>query len=157
MIRSLRFLEYWSESVNVPLLSAQTPAARGTGFAVSGNSSEAGRADRLFIRGVRGAVAIPSIAAIVVSFSLMVWKSPRCSIRHAIASAAKLDGEPGLNRKTYMTVTAALFFVVATAHLLRVILGWPVEIAGWSVPFWVSWLGVLVAGALAYFGFMQRR
>ena len=56
-----------------------------------------------------------------------------------------------------MTVTAALFLVVAIAHLLRIILGWQVEIGGLSIPFWLSWLGVLVAGALAYFGFALKR
>jgi hypothetical protein len=56
-----------------------------------------------------------------------------------------------------MTVTAALFLVVAIMHLLRIILGWQVEIGGLSIPFWVSWMGVLVAGALAYFGFIQKR
>ena len=35
-------------------------------------------------------------------------------------------------------------------HLLRIIFGWSVEIGGLSIPFWASWLGVLVAGALAY-------
>ena len=62
-----------------------------------------------------------------------------------------------LNRKTYMTVTAALFLVVAIMLLLRIIFGWQVEIGGLSIPFWASWLGVLVAGALAYFGFTQYR
>jgi hypothetical protein len=56
-----------------------------------------------------------------------------------------------------MTVTATLFLVVAIVHLLRIILGWQVEIGGLSIPFWVSWLGDLVAGALAYFGFSQKR
>jgi hypothetical protein len=58
-----------------------------------------------------------------------------------------------LNQKTYMTVTATLFLVVAIMHLLRIIFGWQVEIGGLSIPFWVSWLGVLLAGALAYLGF----
>jgi len=62
-----------------------------------------------------------------------------------------------LNRKTYMMVTATLFLVMAIIHLLRIILGWQVEIGGLSIPFWVSWLGVLVAGALAYFGFTEKR
>jgi len=62
-----------------------------------------------------------------------------------------------LNRKTYMTVTATLFLVVAIAHLLRIILGWHVEIGGLSIPFWLSWLAVLAAGALVYFGFTQKR
>ena len=62
-----------------------------------------------------------------------------------------------MNRKTYLTVTATLFLVVAIMHLLRIILGWQVEIGGLGIPFWVSWLGILVAGALAYFGFTQYR
>ena len=62
-----------------------------------------------------------------------------------------------LNQKTYVTLTATLFLVVAIIHLLRIIFGWSVEIGGLSIPFWASWLGVLVAGALAYFGFTQRR
>jgi uncharacterized membrane protein YhaH (DUF805 family) len=62
-----------------------------------------------------------------------------------------------LNRKTYMAVTATLFLVVAIVHLLRIIFGWQAEIGGLSIPFWVSWLGVLVAGALAYFGFTLKR
>ena len=68
------------------------------------------------------------------------------------------EGEAGrLSRKTYMTVTAVLFLVVAIAHLLRIILGWQVEIGGLSIPFWLSWLAVLVAGVLAYFGFTLKR
>jgi uncharacterized membrane protein YhaH (DUF805 family) len=62
-----------------------------------------------------------------------------------------------MNRNTYLTVTAALFLVMAVAHLLRIILGWHVEIGGLSIPLWVSWLAVLVAGALAYIGFRQHR
>jgi hypothetical protein len=62
-----------------------------------------------------------------------------------------------LNQKTYVTLTATLFLVVALIHLLRIIFGWSVEIGGLSIPFWVSGLGILVAGALAYFGFTQRR
>ena len=62
-----------------------------------------------------------------------------------------------MNRNTYMTVTATLFLIVAIMHLLRIIFGWQVEIGGLSIPFWVSWLGVLVPGALAYFGFTQNR
>jgi len=62
-----------------------------------------------------------------------------------------------LNRNTYMTVTATLLLAVAIAHLLRIILGWQVEIGGLSIPFWVSWLAVLAAGALAYFGFTLKR
>ena len=56
-----------------------------------------------------------------------------------------------------MTVTATLFLVVAIVHLLRIIFGWQAEIGGLSIPFWVSWLALPGAGALAYFGFTQKQ
>jgi hypothetical protein len=62
-----------------------------------------------------------------------------------------------LNRNTYLKISATVFLIVAIVHLLRIILGWSAEIGGWNVPFWVSWLGVFVSGALAYFGFTQKR
>jgi hypothetical protein len=76
---------------------------------------------------------------------------------NVVVVAGVRRGKAGrLNRQTYMTVTATLFLVVAIVHLLRIIFGWQVEIGGLSIPFWVSWLGVLAAGALAYLGFTQR-
>jgi hypothetical protein len=69
---------------------------------------------------------------------------------------ARRKGRP-IEPKNLITVTATLFLAVAIMHLLRIILGWQVEIGGLSIPFWVSWLGVLVAGAFAYFGFTQNR
>jgi hypothetical protein len=54
-------------------------------------------------------------------------------------------------------MTAMLFLAVAIAHLLRIIFGWSAEIGGWSIPFWVSWLALFATGALAYFGFTQKR
>jgi hypothetical protein len=47
--------------------------------------------------------------------------------------------------------------MLAIVHLLRIILGWQVEVGGLSFPFWLSWLAILVTGALAYFGFTQKR
>jgi hypothetical protein len=58
-----------------------------------------------------------------------------------------------VRQRTYNTVTAALFLIVAVLHLLRIIFGWTAEIGGLAIPMWVSWLGLVVAGALAYSGF----
>ena len=58
-----------------------------------------------------------------------------------------------MDQHTYNIVTAALFLIVAVLHLLRVILGWPARIGGFDIPLWASWLGILVAGGLAYCGF----
>ncbi len=61
-----------------------------------------------------------------------------------------------MNRQTYMIVTAVLFAVITIIHIVRVILGWPVEIDGLSIPYWVSELAILVTGYLAYIGFRLR-
>jgi hypothetical protein len=42
--------------------------------------------------------------------------------------------------------------VVALFHLVRIYMGWPVMIGDWSVPMWVSWIGLVVPGGLALFG-----
>jgi hypothetical protein len=31
-------------------------------------------------------------------------------------------------------------------------LGWPIVIDNWTAPMWVSWIGLIVAGCLSYFG-----
>ena len=45
-----------------------------------------------------------------------------------------------------------IFAVVALFHLVRIYMDWPVMIGDWSVPMWVSWIGLVVAGGLAFFG-----
>jgi hypothetical protein len=61
-----------------------------------------------------------------------------------------------LNQRTYNSITASVFAVVAVAHLLRAIFGWGAQIGGLEIPVWLSWLALVVAGALAYFGFRQN-
>ncbi len=62
-----------------------------------------------------------------------------------------------LDQRTYNTITAVLFLIIGTAHLLRIIFGWPAQIGGLNIPLWASWLALIVTGALAYFGFRQNR
>lgn len=50
--------------------------------------------------------------------------------------------------QTYLRITALVFGVVAGVHALRLVTHWPVVIAGWTAPLWVSVAGVIVAGAL---------
>lgn len=57
-----------------------------------------------------------------------------------------------MTRKTYLTLTGVIFALVSLAHLLRAAMGWPVTIAGWNVPLWLSWVAFVIAGTLSYFG-----
>jgi hypothetical protein len=58
-----------------------------------------------------------------------------------------------MDRKTFCLVAGIIFTLVALFHLLRIFADWPVIIGDWSAPKWVSWLGLIVAGGLALFGF----
>jgi AbiV family abortive infection protein len=58
-----------------------------------------------------------------------------------------------MDRKTYFLVAGIIFTLVALFHLVRIYMDWPVVIADWSVPKWVSWVALIVAGGLAVLGF----
>ena len=57
-----------------------------------------------------------------------------------------------MEQKTFDIVAGVIFGLVALVHLTRIWLGWPAAIGGWSVPMWMSWIGLIVAGGLAFFG-----
>ena len=48
-----------------------------------------------------------------------------------------------MDRKTYFLVAGIIFTLVALFHLVRIYMDWPVMIADWSVPKWVSWVGLM--------------
>jgi Mn2+/Fe2+ NRAMP family transporter len=58
-----------------------------------------------------------------------------------------------MDRKMFSMLAGIIFTLVALFHLVRIYMDWPVMIADWSVPKWVSWVGLIVAGGLAIFGF----
>jgi hypothetical protein len=62
-----------------------------------------------------------------------------------------------MSRKAYLLLSAAIFSLVALLHLARVVFGWSAVIGDWSLPMWLSWVAIIVAGALAYFGFSLAR
>ena len=57
-----------------------------------------------------------------------------------------------MSQKTFTITASVIFGVVALFHVLRIFLGWPAVIGGWTVPMWLSWIGLVVAGGLSYFG-----
>ena len=62
-----------------------------------------------------------------------------------------------MSEKTFITVAAVIFGVVALLHLFRIVMGWSIVIDAWTVPMWLSWIGLVVAGALSYFGIRLTR
>jgi hypothetical protein len=59
--------------------------------------------------------------------------------------------------RTYSLIAGIIFSLVALLHALRLLRGWHVVIGDLSLPVWVSWLGLVIAGYLAYQGFRLGR
>ncbi len=62
-----------------------------------------------------------------------------------------------MNDKLFHLIAGTIFALVALLHALRIYMGWPVVIGGWSAAMWVSWIGLVVAGGLGYFAFTLSR
>jgi len=54
--------------------------------------------------------------------------------------------------RTYLIASTVAFDVIATAQLVRLVLGWPVEVAGVNIPLWASAIAAVVIGSLAAAG-----
>ena len=59
--------------------------------------------------------------------------------------------------RAYLQISGALFGLIALAHLLRLFRHWPVDLAGFMVPLWASWLGLLLAGGLSIWALRLMR
>lgn len=52
--------------------------------------------------------------------------------------------------KPYSTIACGLFALIAAAHLARLLCHADVTVAGFSVPMWVSLVGMIIAAVLAF-------
>jgi hypothetical protein len=55
--------------------------------------------------------------------------------------------------RRYELVSGAIFALVALAQVTRILLGWPLQIDGFSVPIWCSGVAFLISGSLAIWAF----
>ncbi len=62
-----------------------------------------------------------------------------------------------MSQRSFLLVSAIVFTLVFLLHVLRLVYGWSAMIGGWTVPIWVSWIGVVMSGFLALEGFRLRK
>lgn len=55
--------------------------------------------------------------------------------------------------RIYTSVSATIFLIVFVMHLLRLVFGWPLSIAGFDMPMWPSWIAMIVAAYVSAVGF----
>ncbi len=53
----------------------------------------------------------------------------------------------------YVVVSGVLFGAIAVVQAVRALNQWPVQVAGFDVPVWVSWVAMVVAGSLCVWAF----
>lgn len=61
-----------------------------------------------------------------------------------------------MGNREYCMVSGLIFTLVALAHFLRIVMGMSVLVDGYVVPMYVSWIAVVVTGALAVWAFRSR-
>lgn len=61
-----------------------------------------------------------------------------------------------MNQKIFNLTTGTIFLIIGILHFLRVLNSWPVNIGIFTVPMWLSWIAVALAGYLAYHGLKRR-
>lgn len=60
-------------------------------------------------------------------------------------------------QRTYITVSATVFGLVALLQLVRALGRWPMQIASLQIPVAASWVAFLVAGGLCLWGLRSAR
>jgi hypothetical protein len=51
--------------------------------------------------------------------------------------------------RRYVQISGLLFTVLALVQLTRLVLRWPVQVAGVSIPVWISGIAFLILGSFA--------
>ena len=60
-----------------------------------------------------------------------------------------------MERSSYRTISGVAFGVIALGHGLRAALQVPAQLGSTSIPIWVSWVAVVVAGVLCVWAFRK--
>ena len=62
-----------------------------------------------------------------------------------------------MKQSTFSLIAAGVFLLIALGHAMRLLFRWHVTIENVVVPVWISWIGLIIAGYLAYQGFRSSR
>jgi len=58
-----------------------------------------------------------------------------------------------MKRSGYRTISGVVFGLIALGHGVRAVMQVPAELGSTPIPIWVSWVAVVVAGALCVWAF----
>ncbi len=61
-----------------------------------------------------------------------------------------------MSHQTYFRVSGFIFLAIAVLHLWRIVNNLPIVFGTTTISVGVSWVGVIIAGYLAYHGLKRR-
>lgn len=61
-----------------------------------------------------------------------------------------------MDQRIYTRLTGTIFLIIAVLHLIRIVYRWNAVIASWSLPMGLSWVALVVAGYLAWWGLSKK-
>jgi hypothetical protein len=98
------------------------------------------------------------VATFVCDLALggLISKSRHCRVLIA-AWSTTAEEIPVMDQRTFSVMAGVIFALMALIHLVRIYFDWPIVISTLSIPMWVSWVGFVIAGGLAYFGLRAAR
>ena len=62
-----------------------------------------------------------------------------------------------MTARNFALLAAVIFSVMALLQLIRALSGWEITVGMTQIPSWLSWIAVIVLGALAALGFTSAR
>ncbi len=61
-----------------------------------------------------------------------------------------------MTQPAFNAIAGTVCLIIAVLHALRLFFGWHALIGGWTVPMWMSWVGLALARFLAYAAFSMK-
>ncbi len=58
-----------------------------------------------------------------------------------------------MTAKSFSMLVAVIFAIGAVVQFLRIAMGWTIIVNGMPLPYWPSWIAVVVLAALSFLGF----
>jgi hypothetical protein len=62
-----------------------------------------------------------------------------------------------MQQRCFHLIAAGIFGLISLLHLMRIALGWEVQVGPAEIPFSISWAGLIGGAALSVWGFATSR
>ena len=62
-----------------------------------------------------------------------------------------------MTKNHFIYIASVLFLIIGVVHIVRLLIGWQVQIAGFMVPMWIYWVEAFVFLYMSFLGFKIKK